>query len=102
MCTDGYSEIAPVGKFKPNGFGLYDMLGNAWEWVEDCWRLDYDNAPQNGEAWVAEDACPQRIVRGGSFDMFPLSGVSARVPSEVARQIQSVGFRVARDLMVND
>jgi formylglycine-generating enzyme required for sulfatase activity len=54
-----------VGMKKANPFGLYDMLGNVWERIEDCWHIDYEDAPANGSSWEAED-CQFRVVRGGS------------------------------------
>ena len=73
-CSDGYVYTAPVGAFAPNNFGVYDMLGNAIEIVEDCFHTDYIGAPQDGTAWT--DCEPffgkrQSVVRGGSFQTRP-------------------------------
>jgi formylglycine-generating enzyme required for sulfatase activity len=59
-------QTAPVGSFVPNQFGLYDMVGNVWEWLEDCYHSDYADAPDNGSAWTA-GGCAERVVRGGSW-----------------------------------
>ena len=69
-CSDGYVHTAPVGTFAPNNFGVYDMLGNAIEVVEDCFHTDYIGAPHDGTAWT--DCKPffgkrESVVRGGSF-----------------------------------
>ncbi len=69
-CDDGYAETAPVSSFKPNAFGLYDMLGNVWEWVEDCYNANYDGAPNDGRAWATGD-CSRRVIRGGSWNNSP-------------------------------
>jgi formylglycine-generating enzyme required for sulfatase activity len=55
VCSDGYAYTAPVGIFLPNDFGLYDMHGNAWQWVEDCWHRNYQGAPVDGSAWASVD-----------------------------------------------
>ena len=57
----------PVGSYPANGFGLHDMHGNLDEWVEDCWHGSYAGAPADGSAWVSEDECELRVVRGGSW-----------------------------------
>ena len=59
-------QPAPAGSFPPNAFGLHDMIGNLWEWVEDNWHADYNGAPQDGSVWHEGDAS-QRVMRGGSY-----------------------------------
>ncbi|MCI0600845.1 MAG: formylglycine-generating enzyme family protein, partial [Beijerinckiaceae bacterium] len=60
-------QPAPAGSFKPNAFGLYDMHGNVWEWVEDTPHANYEGAPRNGSAWVEGAESTSRVVRGGSW-----------------------------------
>jgi len=57
----------PVGQKRANDFGLYDMHGNVWEWVEDCWNGSYVDAPGDGRAWKSGE-CSKRVLRGGSWD----------------------------------
>jgi formylglycine-generating enzyme required for sulfatase activity len=88
----------PVGSFAPNGFGLTDMGGNVWEWIEDCWNGDYSGAPSDGSAWLRGD-CNRHVVRAGAFNNTPAFARSAFRFWEVG-QLRSafIGFRVARDL----
>ncbi|MBV8520848.1 MAG: formylglycine-generating enzyme family protein, partial [Acetobacteraceae bacterium] len=58
-------QTHPVGQKRPNAFGLYDMHGNVWEWVEDCWRDSYAGAPTDGSPWIS-GACRDRVLRGGN------------------------------------
>jgi len=96
-CRDGFAETAPVGKFKPNAFGLFDVLGNVWEWTEDCLSTNYVNAPADGGVRVADD-CPKRVYRGGGWSgpALPRSGV--RNGNAPGYRSQLLGFRVLRPL----
>ncbi|MEM6625117.1 MAG: SUMF1/EgtB/PvdO family nonheme iron enzyme [Pseudomonadota bacterium] len=88
----------PVGFSAPNAFGLYDMHGNVWEWVEDCWNDSYSGAPSNGSAWT-RGGCSRRVLRGGSWGNDPQLLRSAdRLRSTTANRLDYVGFRVARTL----
>ncbi|MDS4022370.1 MAG: SUMF1/EgtB/PvdO family nonheme iron enzyme, partial [Candidatus Competibacter sp.] len=66
---DGNSggKTQPVGQKPANDFGLYDMSGNVWEWVQDCWHDTYKGAPADGRAWETGGDCQQRVLRGASF-----------------------------------
>ena len=95
-------KTQPVGSYRANGFGLYDMHGNAWEWVQDCWNGSYEGAPSNGNVWERGD-CGRRVLRGGSWNNHP------RYLRAAARQWHfagfgdvSYGFRVARTLTATE
>jgi formylglycine-generating enzyme len=95
-CNDGSLYTSPVGSFRANGFGLYDMLGNVWQWTSDCWNANYDGAPSDGSAW-ATGACGLRVGRGGSWYNGPAALRSAfRVRTGAGYRDVNVGFRVAR------
>jgi formylglycine-generating enzyme required for sulfatase activity len=92
-------EPAPVGSFPPNDFGLYDMAGNVYQWVEDCDHDNYVGAPTDGSAWISGE-CSSRIVRGGSWWMPPRELRSANRPWESpGLGLDGVGFRIARSLL---
>ena len=95
-CTDGHTYTAPVGSFQPNRFGLYDMLGNVWEWTEDCWNANYSGAPSNASAWLSGD-CGRRVLRGGAWFSLPRFARSAnRAWVTSTFRYSGYGFRVAR------
>jgi formylglycine-generating enzyme required for sulfatase activity len=98
-CDDGYETVAPVASFPPNAFGLYDMIGNVWQWVEDCYVYEYPPAPVDGRPVPGYAGCPLRSIRGGSWG----TRVDRLRPSWRGRDPDTrlnilFGFRVARDL----
>ncbi len=88
-----------VGGKTANAFGLHDMHGNVWEWVEDVWHDDYTGAPQDGSAWLTVGNSEDRVLRGGSWGNFPSNLRSAYRGhfAPVNRDIH-LGLRVARTL----
>jgi formylglycine-generating enzyme required for sulfatase activity len=91
-------ETSPVGSFKPNAFGLYDMAGNVWQWVQDCHHDNYNGAPTDGSARTTDD-CASRVLRGGSWYINPRSlRFAIRYRFTADYRINSLGFRVARTL----
>jgi formylglycine-generating enzyme required for sulfatase activity len=98
LCSDGVGvQTAEVGKYRPNAFGLNDTIGNASEWVQDCWHPNYDGAPTDGSAWKGGD-CSQRVTRGGTWDA---GAGDLRSASRSAANMQgrdNIGFRVAREM----
>ena len=96
----GGSGTLEVGsRLESNRFGLHDVHGNVWEWVEDCWHGNYLGAPQDGRAWTKGGDCGKRVFRGGSWEN-PQEFVSSsyRWGGDDRLRATSLGFRVARDL----
>jgi formylglycine-generating enzyme required for sulfatase activity len=92
-------HTAPVGTFSPNKFGLYDMVGNVFEWVKDCYHPDYSDAPGDGSDWTA-GCSDKRVLRGGSWDSTPEFLRSAsRWRFTTDYRISVLGFRAARRLV---
>ena len=94
-------QTAPVGSFPPNRFGLYDMAGNVYEWVEDCLHAGYRGAPTDGSPWITGGTCVGRMIRGASWADDPADLRSASRPwSPAIVRHNFIGFRVARSLDV--
>lgn len=89
-------QTSQAGSFQPNAFGLYDMMGNVWEWVEDNYHENYKEAPRDGSAWMGGDA---RILRGGAWNGKPQNTRPAkRLRSAPDFRDNDDGFRIARDV----
>ena len=96
FCSDGYAQTAPVGSFRPNGFGLHDVMGNVQEWTQDCWSGGYWGDPVDGGPHEPDD-CPQRNLSGGSWALGPWHLRSAsRFGAEADARHHGFGFRVVR------
>ena len=99
LCNDGAAENIAGGKYKPNPFGLHDMIGNVREWVEDCHQAGYVGAPEDGSVRANEGKCEKRVVRGGGWLDGPSTARAAYRYSEVeSMKTHQLGFRLARDL----
>ena len=96
-CGDSYANAAPVGSFRANAWGLHDMHGNVWEWVQDCWNESYAGVPSDGHAWTSGD-CSQRVMRGGSwFDSALFLRSAYRSWNDRSNRNDFQGFRLAQD-----
>jgi len=97
-CDDGFKYTSPVGSFRPNAFGLYDMLGNAWQWVQDCYGDNYNTILAAGSA-IESQSCSFRVLRGGSWNYFPRNlRAGHRLRIGPANRNYDFGLRVARTL----
>ena len=98
-CDDGFEDVAPVGSLAPNAFGLYDMIGNVWEWAEDCSTLTYHGRPLDQRAWVWDGGCKRRIQRAGGWSTGPERTRAAfHGDGDADDRADFAGFRVALDL----
>ena len=96
--AENAQRTVPAKSFQPNRWGLYQVHGNVWEWVEDCWTDNYVGAPRDGSAWIAE-ACHRRVLRGGSWGSDPQALRSASRTGYFPNLKDAyTGFRVARTL----
>lgn len=89
-------QVAPIGSFTSNAFGLHDMIGNVLEWTRTCYRPNYNDAPATGQDWEGGN-CAQRMVRGSAFNTYPKDvRVTKRKPLAPKSYSNNLGFRVAR------
>jgi formylglycine-generating enzyme required for sulfatase activity len=95
-CQDGYVYTAPVGRFRANGWGLYDMLGNVWEWTCSGYDENYGGAESE---CISKNRADPRVLRGGSWDNYPHRVRAAnRYGDTPAFRTSGLGFRLARNL----
>jgi formylglycine-generating enzyme required for sulfatase activity len=97
QCNDGYFKTAPVGKFKPNAFGLYDMLGNSWQLTQDCLTGSYDGADHKGAPVTG--GCEKYAIRGGGWGR-PPTDLRAAKRGGMSEEVRGVtnSIRLVRDL----
>ncbi len=95
-CMSYQRQTAPVGSYPANTFGLYDMLGNVWEWTQDCWNPTYKGAPTDGSSWQIGN-CGHAVQRGGAWNNYPWS-LRSTTRTHLWKQFanNSTGFRLAR------
>lgn len=92
-------KTSPVGSYPANPFGIHDMQGNTWEWVQDCWHANYQNAPSDHQAWEHNGNCEERVLRGGSWNDRPRYLRAAyRVKDYATTRRNFYGIRIARSL----
>ncbi|WP_197521076.1 formylglycine-generating enzyme family protein [Bradyrhizobium icense] len=92
-------QTAPVGSFRPNAFGLHDMEGNVWEWVEDIWHDSHEGTPANGAAKLQGGDPTYRVIRGGSWhNETELVRTAIRFKRHSKVQFDTLGFRVGRTM----
>jgi formylglycine-generating enzyme required for sulfatase activity len=99
-CRDDYLHTAPVGRFRPNAFGLHDIVGNVFEWTLDCWHASFDGAPTDGSAWLEAGGgdCAYRTPRGGSWVSGPnWTRAAAQSKDPVDYRSFLLGFRLVSD-----
>ena len=92
----GLTGTVPVGRYPPNAFGLQEMLGEAWQWMADCWHDSYQGAPADGSTWLSGN-CTFRVVRGGAWTAAAWQlRLAGRDAQRTTYRASDVGFRVAR------
>jgi formylglycine-generating enzyme required for sulfatase activity len=92
-------QTAPIQSFAANAFGLYDMGGNVFQWVQDCWHFSYYEAPEDGSAWATGEYCNRHVIRGGSWRSTRRSiRTAARSKYTAETRTSDTGFRVGRTI----
>ena len=99
-CNDGSVFTQPVGSYPPNPFGLYDIVGNVWEWVFDCWSFDHSTAHEDGRPVTEGEHCERRIIKGAGYEsVAKYTRSAARGRDKIpGTHIAVIGFRVAARL----
>jgi formylglycine-generating enzyme required for sulfatase activity len=99
-CNDGYLNTVPVASYAANRFGLHDMHGNVWEWVEDCYEDSYAAGQASDGTAFSKNSCSSRVARGGSWVSILPAGLRSanRAVSAPARRENTLGFRLSRTL----
>ncbi|NET32879.1 MAG: SUMF1/EgtB/PvdO family nonheme iron enzyme [Cyanothece sp. SIO1E1] len=93
--NENKGKTTPVGSYAPNDFGLYDMHGNVWEWCLDHWHDNYEGAPTNGSAWTTDGDSSRRVLRGGSWYLYPdYCRAAGRVRNGPDLRFDYLGLRV--------
>lgn len=96
-CRDGYAQVAPIKSFDANAYGLFDAIGNVWEWTADCYTASYANRPRDARAWKWSGGCEARPIRGGAWSSRPLqSRATNRAHRAADYRAADLGFRVTR------
>ncbi len=91
-------QPAPIGLYGANQYGVSDILGNIWEWTQDCWNKNYEQAPADGSPWLTGD-CKRRVMRGGAWMSIAWSVTSeVRSKTDQNKPTFYLGFRVAKSL----
>ncbi|MDH3342828.1 MAG: formylglycine-generating enzyme family protein, partial [Gammaproteobacteria bacterium] len=94
--TNSNKQPHSVGKLQPNAFGLYDMSGNVWEWVEDTYHANYQGAPADGSAWTQQNMNGERVLRGGAYaDNAEDALATFRTKAKFTIRYPTFGFRIA-------
>jgi formylglycine-generating enzyme required for sulfatase activity len=92
-------RLHSVGEKEPNGFGLFDIHGNVWEWVEDYWHANYNEAPTDGRAWIDDPRGSYRVMRGGGWlDVAQFCRSANRSYVSPGVRNDDLGFRLSRSL----
>jgi formylglycine-generating enzyme len=98
-CEDGLLNTAPIGSLKPNGFGVYDMIGNVAEWIEDCYSPKRDQLSESGTPPPSDVKCARRFTKGGSWGSLAHNvRIAERIPYASTHRDDSIGIRVAKTL----